>query len=65
MPKEAATAIEAESTIEGDVDRAISTCGGDPRAAIRALIDHLAEEFDRARRDTSRGYVRKRLAPKR
>jgi hypothetical protein len=68
MPKEAATAIEAESTIEGDVDRAISTCGGDPRAAIRALIimvDHLTEELDRARRDTSRGYVRKRLAPKR
>jgi hypothetical protein len=68
MPKEAANAIEVESAIEGDVDRAISTCGGDPRAAVRALIimvDHLTEELDRARRDTSRGYVRKRLAPKR
>jgi hypothetical protein len=68
MPKEAANAIEVESAIEGDVDRAISTCGGDPRAAVQALIimiDHLTEELDRARRDTSRGYVRKRLAPKR
>ena len=68
MPKEAANAIEAESAIEGDVDRAISSCGRDPRAAVRALIimiDHLTEELDRARRNTSRGYVRKRLAPKR
>ena len=68
MPEQAAKAIEEESAIEGDVDRAISTCGGDPRAAVQALIimiDHLTEELDRARRDTSRGYVRKRLAPKR
>jgi hypothetical protein len=60
MPKEAANAIEPKSAIEGDLDRAISTCGGDPRAAVRALIimvDHLTEELDRARRDTSRGYV--------
>jgi hypothetical protein len=68
MPEEAAKAIEAESAIEGDVDRAISSCGGDPRAAVRALIimiDHSSEELDRARQNTSRGYVRKRLAPKR
>ena len=56
MPKEAANAIEAESAIEGDVDRAISTCGGDPRAAVRALIimvDHLTEET----RSRAAGYV--------
>ena len=67
MPEEAAKAIEAESAIE-DVDRAVSSCGGDPRAAVRALIimvDFLTEELDRARRNTSRGYVRRRLAPKR
>jgi hypothetical protein len=49
--------------LEVDVDHAIAACGGDPRAAVRALIvlvDHLEEELRRRRDDVSRGYVRGR-----
>jgi hypothetical protein len=68
MAQETATAIGSEITIERDVDIAITSCGGDLRATVRALIimiGHLTEELDRAQRDTSRGYVRKHLVPKR
>lgn len=44
---------EAEQ-LEAAVDQAIATCGGDPRAAIRALI--LANDFLEA--STSKGFRR-------
>lgn len=44
---------EAE-LLEAAVDQAISACGGDPRAAIRALI--LANDFLEA--SASRGFRR-------
>ncbi|MBV8964495.1 MAG: hypothetical protein JOY97_15530 [Hyphomicrobiales bacterium] len=68
MPEKVAKTFTAKRSIEADVDIAISSCGGDARAAIRALIillDHLSEELERTRANTSRGYVRKRIAPPR
>ena len=68
MPGKVAKTFTAKASIEADVDSAISSCGGDARAAIRALIillDHLSEELERTRANTSRGYVRKRIAPPR
>ncbi|SDR49814.1 hypothetical protein SAMN05519103_03998 [Rhizobiales bacterium GAS113] len=54
--------------LEADVDNAIAACGGDPRAAVRALIvlvDHLEEELRRRLDNVSRGYVRGRGGPQR
>jgi hypothetical protein len=57
------------SDLDHAVDRAIADCGGDPRAAVRALIvmvqlheDELValhREIDRLTADLWPGYVRK------
>ena len=49
--------------LERDVDAAISSCGGNPRAALRALIitvSFLSAELKAAKRAASKGYVRAR-----
>ena len=46
---------------EADVDEAIATCDGDPRAAIKALLveaTFLERLLSIAREEASRGYVR-------
>jgi hypothetical protein len=56
----------APAGLEADIDQAIAACGGDLRAAVRALImmvDHLEEELRRRRGSVSRGYVRGRGGP--
>jgi hypothetical protein len=49
------------SDIEADVDTVIAACGGNPRAAIRALLianEFLSAENERLRTSLSVGYVR-------
>jgi len=50
--------------LDTDVERAIELCGGDPRAAVRALLvsnNFLAAELERMSASVSRGYARGRL----
>jgi hypothetical protein len=60
---------EAEDDLENDVDEIIRNCGGNPRAAIRALIianTYLEAEVERLAAALSVGftYGRWRQAPK-
>lgn len=57
-PEREAIAIE-----EADVDEVLAMSGGDPRAAIKALLigqQFLEMELGEARQDASWGYVRGR-----
>lgn len=54
---------ETVSIGDDDVDDAIATCGGDPRAAIKALLVgnlFLEQMLDLAKQEASWGYVRGR-----
>jgi hypothetical protein len=55
---------EPNSDLEAAVDQAISACGGDVRAAIRALIvanDYLESEVGELMKAVSHAYVRGRF----
>ena len=55
-----------EADLEADVDTVIAACGGNERAAIRALIianEYLSAEVERLRASQSVGYVRGRHKP--
>jgi hypothetical protein len=48
--------------LEADVDTVIAACGGNPRAAVRALLianEFLTAELERSRATVSTGYIRK------
>lgn len=65
MTSEAAGAAghDDRTPSEAEIDAVIAEFGGDPRAALRALMSDirtLAEDRDRA---VSRGYVRRPPAP--
>lgn len=58
---------DAIAVTEADVDEVLSICGGDPRAAIKALLigqQYLEASLERARQEASRGYLRARPARK-
>ena len=55
---------EENDELETAVDQAISACGGDTRATIRALIlanDYLESEVGELMKAVSRAYVRGRF----
>ncbi|MCW2282568.1 hypothetical protein M2323_000329 [Rhodoblastus acidophilus] len=52
----------ADATDE-DIDKVIAEFGGDPRAAIRALLHDLTQLALDCEATVSRGYVRGRLYP--
>ncbi len=55
---------EESDELESAVDQAISACGGDMRATIRALIvanDYLESEVGELMKAVSRAYVRGRF----
>jgi hypothetical protein len=65
-----ASQVNAQDTegLEADVDRAIAACGGDTRAAMRALImanHYLRSENERLSRAVSFGFMRAPLSPDR
>jgi len=52
------------AALEADTDAAIEACGGDPRAAVRALLvanRYLENEVDRLSEAVSAGFTRGRL----
>jgi hypothetical protein len=52
--------------LEAATDRAIASCGGDAREAVKALIvaNHFLEtELEKLRAATSTGYARGKLLP--
>ena len=52
------------AALEADTDGAIEACGGDPRAAVRALLvanRYLENEVDRLAEAVSAGFTRGRL----
>jgi hypothetical protein len=56
---------EEHDELEAAVDQAISACGGDTRAAIRALIvanDYLETEVGELMKAVSRAYARGRFS---
>ena len=55
---------EEDHELEAAVDQAISACGGDTRATIRALIvanDYLESEVGELMKAVSRAYARGRF----
>jgi len=55
---------EEDHELEAAVDQAISACGGDTRATIRALIvanDYLESEVSELMKAVSRAYARGRF----
>ncbi|MBS7542551.1 hypothetical protein [Ancylobacter oerskovii] len=64
MPSERAPAEREPIVItDADIDEAISTCGGDAREAVRALLiagQFMEVELEEARQEASWGYIRGR-----
>ena len=63
MPSQSLTNPE-DSGLEAAVDQAIAACGGDLRAAIRALIvanDYLENEVSELMKAVSHAYARGRF----
>jgi hypothetical protein len=55
---------EQDDELEAAVDQAIAACGGDPRAAVRALIvanNFLESEIAELKKAVSHAYVRGRF----
>ena len=69
MPQSAAPYPQADADqLEGAVDEAIAACGGDARAALKALIvanEYLESEVCELMQAVSRAYVRGRFKPQR
>jgi hypothetical protein len=64
MPSSSQPHPEEADELETAVDQAISACGGDKRATIRALIlanDYLESEVAELMKAVSRAYVRGRF----
>ena len=64
MPSSSQPRSEEDDGLETAVDQAISACGGDMRATIRALIlanDYLESEVGELMKAVSRAYVRGRF----
>jgi hypothetical protein len=64
MPTETAKSDQGDNGLEAAVDEAITECGGDARAAVRALLvanAYLEEARNRTIEMVSRGYVRGRF----
>jgi len=64
MPSSSEPISEEDDGLETAVDQAISACGGDLRATIRALIvanDYLESEVGELMKAVSRAYVRGRF----
>jgi hypothetical protein len=55
---------ETEGVLEAEVDKAIATCGGDVRAALRATLianAYLDAEIERLTEAISTGFARGRM----
>jgi hypothetical protein len=67
MPQSAAPYPQADADqLEAAVDEAIAACGGDARAALKALIvanEYLESEVCELMQAVSRAYVRGRFKP--
>lgn len=64
MPSSSEPISEEDDGLETAVDQAISACGGDMRATIRALIvanEYLESEVGELMKAVSRAYVRGRF----
>ena len=64
MPSSSQPKFEEGDELETAVDQAISACGGDLRATIRALIlanEYLESEVGELMKAVSRAYVRGRF----
>ena len=64
MPSSSQPATEPNDELETAVDQAISACGGDMRATIRALIvanDYLESEVSELMKAVSHAYARGRF----
>ena len=64
MPSSSEPNSEEDDGLETAVDQAISACGGDLRATIRALIvanEYLESEVGELMKAVSRAYVRGRF----
>jgi hypothetical protein len=70
VPAANAEAETAAALLEAEVDKAIATCGGDARAALRATLianAYLEAEIERLTEAISTGFARGRMrkAPQR
>jgi len=64
MPSSSQPKSEEHDALEAAVDQAISACGGDLRATIRALIvanEYLETEVSELMKAVSRAYARGRF----
>jgi hypothetical protein len=64
MPSSSPLKSEENDELEAAVDQAISACGGDMRATIRALLvanEYLETEVGELMKAVSRAYVRGRF----
>ena len=64
MPSSSQPAIEPNDELETAVDQAISACGGDMRATIRALVvanEYLETEVGELMKAVSHAYTRGRF----
>jgi hypothetical protein len=64
MPSSSQPKSEESDELESAVDQAISACGGDMRATIRALIlanEYLESEVGELMKAVSRAYARGRF----
>ena len=55
---------EAAALLETEIDEAIALCGGDVRAALRAMLianAYLEEQVERLAEATSTGFARGRM----
>ena len=65
MPPSSLPSPEPDDGLEAAVDQAISACGGDVRATIRALIvanEYLESEAAELMKAVSRAYARGRFS---
>ena len=63
MPPSSQPATEPDDGLEAAIDQAISACGGDLRATVRALIvanDYLESEVSELMKAVSHAYARGR-----
>jgi hypothetical protein len=64
MPSSSEPSAQPDDGLESAVDQAISACGGDVRATIRALIaasDYLESEVGELMKAVSHAYARGRF----